>query len=264
MNSTNNVNDERPKGSNPRTFKWSHRAWLHRFSVKIYNSAFSVVPFRAKYAWGRYLRQNKFPYKLIQPGSTLVQIGAPTDTLHAGRSRGMYFSLLNGPTGKTVIIEPASASEEAFKEIAEAQNLKDLIFCCSGAWNEKKNLKIYSDPKHPATNFTEGTVDYDEKRVSEFDVFEVPCDSVDNLLRPLNLGPIDLLSITTNGAEVEILQGMQETISKGVKFICLATHKHLSDIPKIMTDLGYKEYAYDDRGVTYRSTAVQDGSSVNA
>ncbi|TWT80860.1 hypothetical protein CA13_23060 [Planctomycetes bacterium CA13] len=240
------------KSRNPFTFKWSHRAWLHRFLVKIYNGIFAMIPFKMKYGIGRMLRKNKFPYQLIKPGSTLVQIGAPVDTLKAGRSRGLYFSLFNGPTGKTVIIEPASESEKAFNQLAKTHGMSDIVFCRSGAWNEKKQLKIYSDPKHPATNFTEGTVDYDAKRLSEFSVFEVPCDTVDNLLRPIELDNIDVLSITTNGAEVEILEGMKETLEKGVTFICLATHKHLSNIPEMMEKLGYQEYAFDDRGVTYQ------------
>lgn len=249
---TPNLTDKIPTNSrNPITFKWSHRAWLHRTLVKIYNGFFSLVPFSWKYSFGRALRKNKYPYKLIQPGATLVQIGAPVDTLRAGRSRGMYFSLFNGPTGKTVIIEPAAASQASFEKIAAQRGLKDIVFCLSGAWNEKTNLKIYSDPKHPATNFTEGTVDYSPERIAEFDVFEIPCDTVDNLLAPLNLGPIDILSITTNGAEVEILAGMKQTLTKGIKYICLATHAHLSDIPQQMENLGYSTYALDDRGVTY-------------
>ena len=240
------------KGRNPLTFRWSHQAWLHRTLVKIYNGFFSLVPFGIKYGIGKSLRKNKFPYKLIKTGSTLVQIGAPVDTLKAGRSRGMYFSLFNGPTGKTVIIEPAGQSEEMFTAIAAKQGRSDIVVCRSGAWDEKKNLKIYSDPKHPATNFTEGTVDYDAQRLSEYDVFEVECDTVDNLLRNHGITSVDLLSITTNGAEVQILAGMKETLAHGVQYICLAMHEHLSELPGLMKELGYEEFAFDDRGVTWR------------
>ena len=240
------------RGKNPWTFKWSHQAWLHRFLVKIYNGVFAVIPFSLKYGIGRALRKNNYPYCLIKPGSTLVQIGAPVDTLKAGRSRGMYFSLFNGPTGKTVLIEPAEASERAFKKIAKTQGRDDILFCQSGAWNERKILRIYYDPKHPATNFTEGTVDLSEHNLDRYEILEVPCDTVDNLLAPHNVGPVDILSITTNGAEVEILEGMKRTLGTGIEFICLAYHEHLSQLPKIMDDLGYKQFALDDRGATYR------------
>jgi FkbM family methyltransferase len=233
-------------------FSWSHRLWIHRFLVKCFNQTARFIPFNLKYAIGKSLRKNQFPYKLIQPGSTIVQIGAPSDTLLAGRSRGMYFSLFNGAKGKTVIIEPAETSEQAFKKLAAAKGLKDLIFCKSGAWNKPTNLVFYFDPNHPATNFTEGTVDYDQERLAQFQRVEIPCDTVDNILSKHNIGKVDLLSITTNGAEIEILEGMRETMKQGLDYICLALHEHRGDFKKLMDEMGYEEFAYDDRGITYR------------
>ena len=236
----------------PFRFRWSHRGKLHRILVKIYNSCAKACPFGIKYGIGKARRKNWYPYKLIKPGSTVVQIGAPRDTLLAGRSRGMYFSLFNGPKGKTVVIEPAKESETAFNRFKERHGLEDLIFLRSGAWNERKNLKLYVDPSHPATNFTEGTVDYEPDRLAQFDVIEIPCNTVDDLLGQVDIEQVDLLSMTTNGAEIEILQGMSNTLKRGVRYICLARHLHLGDLAQVMESYGYEEFAYDDRGVTYR------------
>ena len=243
-----------PVNTRPLRFKWSHRGKIHRVLVKVYNAMAGVCPFGIKYGIGKKRRSNKYPYKLIKPGSTIVQIGAPCDTLKAGRSRGMYFSLFNGPTGKTVIIEPASTSEDAFTKIKNARGLKDLIFVCNGAWNEEKDLKLYIDPSHPATNFTEGTVDYEPERLAQFEQISIPCNTVDNLLEKAGVANVDLLSMTTNGAEIEILEGMTKTLERGIEFICLAGHLHLGDLKDLMGGYGYEEYAFDDRGVTYRKT----------
>lgn len=236
----------------PARFSWSRRLWVHRFLIKCFNRTAHWIPFGLKYAIGKQLRKKHFPYKLIKPGSTLVQIGAPSDTLAAGRSRGMYFSLFNGSKGKTVIIEPADASEKAFSKIAKARGLTDIVFCKSGAWNKATTLVFYYDPSHPATNFTEGTVDYDEARLAQFERVEIPVDTVDSLLGKHGIERVDLLSITTNGAEVEILEGMRETMKKGINYICLALHTHRGDFKKMMEEFGYEEFAYDDRGITYR------------
>lgn len=249
---SNSCVETKPKSRNPLTFKWSHRAWLHRSLVKIYNGCLSTVPFGIKYNIGKKLRRNQFPYKLIQPGSTVVQIGAPRDTLRAGRSRGMYFSLFNGPTGKTVIIEPASASEEAFNQFKLTRGLDDLIFVKSGAWNEEKLLKLYVDPAHPATNFTEGTVEYDTDRLAEFDVIEIPVKTVDQIMQECGIEKIDLISMTTNGAEIEILEGMTRMLSRGIPYVCIALHTHRGDFEAMMKNYSYETFAYDDRGITYR------------
>ncbi len=240
------------QNSMPLRFRWSHRTKIHRVAVKSFNAMAGLVPFSIKYAIGKWRRRDRYPYKLIKPGSTVVQIGAPLDTLRAGRSRGMYFSLFNGSAGKTVIIEPASASEKAFNQIKKSRSLDDLTFVCSGAWNEETVLSLYVDPKHPATNFTAGTVDYPPERIAEFEKIEIPCNSVDNLLQQSGVEKVDLLSMTTNGAEREILDGMEKTLQTGIEYICLARHLHLGDLKKLMSKYGYEEFAFDDRGVTYK------------
>ena len=254
MSAQENAAEQSPINKLPWRFYWSHRHPFHRIMVKTYNALASVVPFSVKYGIGKMSRKSRYPYCLTEPGSNVVQIGAPCDTLSAGRSRGMYFSLFNGAKGKTIIIEPAEQSELAFNKIKQNKKLDDMIFIRLGAWNEEKDLKLFYDPSHPATNFTEGTVDYDEKRLAEFEQVVIPCDTVDNMLKKAGVQNIDLLSMTTNGAEIEILQGMTKTLERGIKYICLARHLHIGDLKKLMAGYGYEEFAFDDRGVTYKST----------
>lgn len=235
---------------------WSHTMWAHRFAVKCYNRILSLVPFQIKYSIGKSLRKNEFPYQLLDSESVVVQVGAPADTLKAGRSRAMYFSLFTaGGSGKTVIVEPDEASESRFAKIAKSQKLDHIVYCRSGAWSEKKLLKLYVDPQHPATNFIEGTVDYTPERVSEFDAFEVPVDTVDNILASNGIEHVDLISVTTNGSEEEILRGMQRTMASGVQYICLA--RTSPDFNEMMSNYGYELLAYDDRGFTFQRTQVQ-------
>jgi FkbM family methyltransferase len=251
-----------PINRKPLKYAWSHRHWLHRSLVKVYNFAMGLVPFSIKFGIGKWRRSGRYPYCLIRPGSTVVQIGAPADTLRAGRSRGMYFSLFNGPTGKTVIIEPAETSQRAFEAIARRRGQRDLIFCCNGAWSQRCDLKFYFDPKHPATNFTEGTVEYSEERLAQFQKVVIPCDTVDNMLAKAGVDRVDVLSMTTNGSEVEILEGMQKTLAAGVQYICLALHTHRGDLPALMQKMGYDVHAYDDRGITYKlRTSIRPGGA---
>ena len=111
-------------------------------------------------------------------------------------------------------------------------------------------MKFYIDPSHPATNFTSGVRTYTSKEMSSYHEVEMEADSIDNILEQKNIAKVDLVSITTNGAEVEILKGMKKTISNGLKYICLARtgDKYI----ELMNSCGYVLFAHDDRGYTFR------------
>lgn len=230
-------------------FKWSHEHTVHRLAVRLYNTLMRFVPLQIKYAAGKRLRKHSYPYLLVQDGSVVVQIGAPRDTLHAGRSRGMYFSLFAGKRGKVLMIEPDHASLTEYRTVARALNGDNLILCPKAVWSEKKKLRVYVNDFHPASSFTEGTKDYNADIMRGYRVIELEADTLDNILAEQNIEKVDLVSITTNGAEKEIIKGMQAIISKGLPFICLA--KTGPDYQEMMDNIGYKLFSYDDRGFTF-------------
>jgi len=230
-------------------FLWSHDLAIHRYLVRTYNAFSRYIPFSIKYGLGLKLRGKRFPYCLIKPGSVIVQIGAPRDTLLAGRSRGMYFSLLAGANGKVFIIEPDIESATLFEEMLQARGLNNTIVCRFAAWNEKGVLRIYVNDRHPASSFTEGTKNYTGKRLSEFRVVEMPANTVDELIKQSGVERVDLVSITTNGAERKILEGMRGLISSGLPHIALAHTGEAYD--KMMEGFGYELLAHDDRGFTF-------------
>ena len=234
-------------------FRWSHRSPVHIFLVKIYNAIMARVPFKVKYSIGKKLRASKPPYCLVRPGSVVVQVGAPRDTLRAGRSRAMYFTLFTAPNGRVVIVEPASASIEEFRRTLAAQGLHHVDLHELGAWSEHTTLRLRIDDSHPAANFTEGTADYSEEELKNFRLVEMETDSVDNILRASGVEKADLVSITTNGAEREILEGLRSTMAKGLEYICLACTG--PEYVELMREYGYELATYDDRGYTFRQVA---------
>ena len=238
------------KGRSPISFRWSHQSPLHRTLVRIYNRLAGLVPFELSYRIGTRLRQNRYPYRLLQTGSTVIQVGAPADTLAAGRSRAAQFAKIVGPEGCVIVVEPSEQSERAFAKIAPSH--PQIRFVRSAVWNSKKTLVLYADPEHPATNFTEGTVDYPPERLREFTRIELDCDTLDALALDLIPGEIDLVSITTNGAEIEALEGMSGLLGLGVRHISVPSHEHLTHLPDRLADLGFEPLALDDRGTTFR------------
>lgn len=232
-------------------FSWSHQGRLHRLLVRLVNRILVLVPFKLKYFLVRQVKKRQIPYSLIK-GLSVVQVGAPYDTLNAGRSRGMMFSLMAGVDGRVLIVEPLRESVDAFRSRLSELDINNTTVHEAGAWSSKTESVINVDVAHPATNFTSDTVDYDEERISEYSQVKIQLDTLDNILIQNDLDNVDLVSITTNWAEEEILRGMEKVIANGIKYICLAYGKDGEDYSKHMEQMGYFALSHDDRGVTYQ------------
>src|SRR5574341_912288 len=234
-------------------FRWSHDHIIHRRLVRTFNTIMRVTPFGMKYGAGLILRRNSPPYNLVQPGATVVQIGAPRVMLWAGPSRDIYFSLLAKETGKVLIVEPDQESIRELRLMIPKQGLINIILAPYAAWSAKKILKIRINPRHPAANFIEGTKIPKDEHLAEFHQASIPADALDNILDANNVKCLDLVSITTNGAEFEIIKGMVKAISRGVSYISLA---RTGNYAELMKSIGYEAYTYDDRGITFRQSKI--------
>lgn len=234
-------------------FRWDHTHPLHRALVRVFNAIVAVVPFSLKYGIGSWTRRNKLPYQLVQPSDTVVQIGAPADTLRAGRSRAMYFARSTRQSGRTVVIEPDMRSCEVWENTLAEQGFDHVTVINKAAWSDSTMIKIYTDDRHPATNFTGGTVDYGPDRLADYDVTEIEAVSVDDLCASLELDEVSMLSITTNGAETEILNGARQLIAAGLRYVALA--RTGPGYIEHMATLGFELIGHDDRGYTFERRA---------
>jgi FkbM family methyltransferase len=233
-------------------YRWSHRHPAHRAAVRLANRVLPRVPFRLKYGVTDLIRRRALPYKLLGPGSVAVQVGAPRDTLLAGRSRAMAFALRTGPSGRVLVVEPEAGSVQEFRRVAAARGLSHVTVRQAGAWSERATITLEVDPDHPATNFTEGTTEYSEAERVRFERIEVDALPLDDLIDEVGYGRVDLVSITTNGAETEALSGLTRTIARDRPYICLAqTQDSYADL---MSGLSYELVGQDDRGFTFRHT----------
>lgn len=234
----------------PLRFKWDHRSPVHRSLVKTANRGLARIPISTKYRLGGRLRASKPPYSLVGPGDVIVQVGAPSDTLLSGRSRGMHLAL-RCRGGHAIIVEPDPTSAEEFRRRAADLGLDHVIVVNAGAWFEPSTLTLLVDRSHPATNFVEGTVDYDEERRADFERVEVPVITLDQIVKDSigSYGPIRLVSITTNNSEREIIRGMGRVLDAGLQYLCLARTGEGYD--ELVDEFGFEYLVSDDRGYTY-------------
>lgn len=221
---------------------------LHNTLRVILNNLLWRLPTFAKYGVGRILRYSRIPYRLVKPGSTIVQIGCAWDLLHAGRSRAIYFSLFVGENGQVIIIEPNVENIRKLRSFISKGKIGNIIVVEKGAWSRKDKLRFLCDPKHPASNLLEEVFNEGRKDRENYDTVEIEVNSVDNILGGLGIERVNMISITTNGAEKEILEGMRESLNR-CKYISLVKGKD-KQYP-ILEEYGYLEVGADDRGYTF-------------
>ena len=112
------------------------------------------------------------------------------------------------------------------------------------------------NPVHPASNIVEEVFDATMRDMDDYRVDEITVNSLDNILEAYEIDRVDLLSVTTNGSEAEILAGLSRCY-KRVKYISI-----IADAKKLpwLTDHGFECLGEDDRGFLFINRDYTGGS----
>ncbi|MEM9138187.1 MAG: FkbM family methyltransferase [Pseudomonadota bacterium] len=228
--------------------------WLWRLITRPAAYVLTALPDGVKYPMGLTMRRSKNPYVQIAKDDVVFQIGCPSDLLTVGRSRSAFFLMLISGQGRLVVMEPDSINCRAMEDFAKRRGLADrLIVVNAGGWSETKELKFYQSRQHPASAMLVDMCRHpaDEMARRGYEVISVDVTTVDEVLAEHGLAPPKLVSITTNGAELDILKGMSKTMADGgATYISVAETGDDFDGP--LAKLGYANIAQDDRGFTYQ------------
>lgn len=217
-----------------------------------------ALPEKLLYSRGLEARRRRRPYSLIRPGDVVFQIGAPADLLAVGRSRSAYFMQLVSGNGKLVVMEPDSGNCAKMQAFAERNGYSDhVIVVNKGAWSEEKTLRFYESKDHPASavlvELSQATPEEMKRR--GYREIPVPVTTVDSVLAAYGLKTPRLVSITTNGAELEILNGMKGMLAQDAEiYISLAVTG--DRYREKMDQLGFEYVCDDDRGFTFRRSPL--------
>jgi FkbM family methyltransferase len=146
-----------------------------------------------------------------KPGDTIIDVGA-------GRGEDLLpFAQGVGPAGRVVAVEAHPATYSHLKRFCELNRLSNVF------------------PIHAAVMDTPGAVSIDDGEFwltntvrSVGEGIRVTATTVDDICRGLTLGQIDFLKMNIEGAEVQALLGMNETISK-VRKLCICCHDFRAD-----------------------------------
>lgn len=137
--------------------------------------------------------------RLLRAGATVVDVGANVGFLTR------HFSRLVGPSGKVFAFEP------------DPLNFRFLEFNTRACQNVERAQIAISDNAKPALlhlNVTSGAGNSLVSQTHFVESVPVSCVSLDDFCETRGNPQLDLVKIDVEGAEVKVLQGMKQTISR--------------------------------------------------
>ena len=160
-------------------------------------------------------------YKLKE-GDIVVDVGA---------NAGMFMvkaALSVGDKGKVIAIEPIEENFELLKRNIEFHNLNN-VYIIRKALGSKRGKTTMIKSLLSCTHQLKGLKN-PEFPIQEVDV-EV--DTLDNIVKQLNINKIDLLKIDVEGAELEVLKGAKESL-KITRNIAMELHCKKEEIKSFL------------------------------
>lgn len=209
------------------------------------------LPYRLKYGVATPLAKRRAPYSYLEPHDFVVQIGSARDILGTGRSRAILLAR-TVTRGRVLVIEADPGNCDALRSFIDRHEVHNIDVVDSGAWDERGFLSFLSSARHPAANLVTEVkhISHEDAAKRDYASMTIPVDTVDNILRNLECPAPQLVSITTNGSELPILQGMKETLATGCRYISLASTG--PELIETMAALDYRYVARDDRGYCFQ------------
>lgn len=175
-----------------------------------------------------------FNYK-FKEGDIILQVGA-----NRGLATNRFLRAI-GKTGHLIAIEADCDNLSALEKRMKMDNRQNITIIHFGAWSKKCELRFLTkgSKEHRIAELPAHDVRYQDITGAEVDINEdhydkatvIPVDTVDNILKNNNIAynVINYALIETNGAEYEVLKGMEETLKK-VEELELRAHVELDGI----------------------------------
>ena len=152
-------------------------------------------------------------YYRIKKGDIVVDAGAHIGTFSIKAAR------IVGPGGMVIAIEPDDRNLSFLKRNIEANGLENVVVVPKGVWSRKDKLKLLISSRSSEGHSVGKVYSMGDKST------DVEVDSLDNILQELGINRINFIKMNIEGAEIEALKGMDETLrDNGVNLAIEAAH----------------------------------------
>ena len=151
-----------------------------------------------------------------------VPINKGDIVVDAGAHLGLFTvkaSKIVGNNGKVIAIEPEPENLEILKKNIKLNKLKNVIIVNRGIWSSKKDLKMNKGQYNRSHTF----IDDHPEKTSEGLILQV--DTLDDILKELNIEKVDFIKMDIEGSEVEALDGMKEVFKFKPNMVIAAYHQ---------------------------------------
>jgi FkbM family methyltransferase len=145
------------------------------------------------------------------PGQTIVEVGA-----YIGYY-AMRAAELVGEAGKVVAVEAIEANLLLLKKNVEANHFKNIVIVPKAAWKSAGSLRFYRHARQQASAISSVIADAQEQ-------VDVPCDTLDSILKDLKILNVRFVRLQVNGAEHEVLMGMNHILEEGPDLLVAAIY----------------------------------------
>lgn len=179
--------------------------------------------------------------ELIRPGDTVFEAGG-----HIGYM-SMYFGSLVGSEGSVTVFEPGPNNLNYLKDNISKLPQVMVVEKAVGAVNELRkffvedltgqNNSLYSD--YGTFKNNSAYINYDAGGYREIQVEVV---TIDSFCNDAKLHP-DFVKIDVEGAELEVLRGMSQTIATKAPLMMVEVTRQTDDVYALLTSQGYLLYS---------------------
>jgi FkbM family methyltransferase len=190
-----------------------------------------------------YIEELTLPYDSYlrpDPGDVVLDVGASIGGV------SISYSKMVGKDGVVIAVEPEPRSLSVLQKIIRENNLRNIKVIGKAAWNRKEILKFY---------LREGFGRHSLVYNSGEEFIMVKADTLDNILSDVGIRKIDFVKIDVEGAELEVLEGMEEILNSVKKIIVAAYHernemKTFPRVSRFLKERGFKTLiGFDECGV---------------
>jgi len=158
-------------------------------------------------------------------GGVFVDVGA-----HIGKYTIPIAKIL-GENGLVIAVEPHPENYKTLVENIELNGLKNVVALNIAAWSEERKLRLFIGDKYGH---------HSVRRNFGLGFIIVQAKALDDVLDTLTLKHgVDCIKIDAEGAELEILKGLQRTLKRYSPKLIVEVSEDLDKVKKFMHEQGY-------------------------
>lgn len=164
-------------------------------------------------------KQNSLPmYLVAYRGDTIVQVGTPNIITMRRYSR------LVSDSGRVIVIEADPDNCSKLEEYRKARKMANVTIINKGGWSVSGVMMLAKSDHYDGDHkiCTQGVEIDNDFRTTYSNHVEIAVDTIDNMLDSIGVESVNYMAITVNGAELEVLKGCENLISKSDNLVVYA------------------------------------------